>query len=154
MTLQYSLHYQIIISEVDEGFAIISRKNGNWTRNWAIQWDVLNICWIVYILYMLNCISRNLCIRKHILLFWPVFPVFTYSKINVFDILSLLWNSGISWSTAAKQQLIIKIYLSSSTNLMQRMLRNPCFCGSLTSTVTAKAVLVILRPRGIMALYR
>lgn len=102
---------------------------------------------------MLNCICRKLCLRKHVLLSWPVF---TYFKINVRDILSLLWNSGISWSTAVKQQLIIKITYRSSvmSNLMQRQLRNLCFCGSLTSIITAKAVLVNFRLHGIMAFYR
>lgn len=102
---------------------------------------------------MLNFISRKLRLRNYVLLLWPVF---TYFKINVFDILSLLWNSGISWSTAVKQQLIIKItYLSSvMSNLMQRQLRSLCFCGSLTSIITAKVVLVNLRLHGIMAFYR
>lgn len=127
------------------GLLLFPGKTGTEQRSWAIQW-------IVFI-KMLNCISRKLCLRKHVLLSWPVF---TYFKINVRDILSLLWNSGISWSTAVKQQLIIKITYRSSvmSNLMQRQLRNLCFCGSLTSIITAKVVLVNFRLHGIMAFYR
>lgn len=56
---------------------------------------------------MLNYISRNLSLRNHVLLFWLMF---TYSKINVYDILSLPWNSGTTWkycseTTADKQEL-------------------------------------------------